>query len=189
MRIMFVICFVYIFTRPAVAQFTLYGDDTRDQWFADAPGAQGVTTLSFTEFPVNTTITDQYSQLGITFEGFNLITGPFPGTFPNDNWGLRIFSGNDLYFDEPINAIAADYIGTLRLDIYDGDDFLHRFQQNSLHDFVGGISEIPFDHVKVYDPSDFLAVVDDLHFGPSVPTPATIVVVLMPLALNARRRM
>ena len=172
----------------AQAQFILYGDDTRDEWFADAAGTKVVTTLSFTEFPLNTTITDQYSEFGITFEGLNFVTGPFPGTFPNDSWGLRIFNGNDLYFDEPINAIAADFIGALRLDIYYGDTFLFRFQNPHPHVFTGGISEIPFDHVKVYDPFDFLTVIDDLHFGPPIPAPASIVSLVLPWLFTRRRR-
>lgn len=177
------------FGSSAYAQFTIYGEATRDQFFSDAGGLDNITTINFTDLPNATTVTDQYSDLGVTFEGLNFTTGPFNNY--HDQWGINIFSGNHLYFDNPINWIAADFLGGLRIEIYSGETFLHRFQRPMPERFVGGYSEIPFDHVHVYDPTDSLTVIDDLHFGPPIVVPAPGVAAALTLALftvSRRRR-
>jgi len=166
---------ILLCTATATAGVTSYNTQDRDQWFADVAALGETTSIGFTEFPNNTTIIDQYDELGITFDGFNLTSGPIPPQY-QDGWGLRIFNGNDLFFDEPINWIAADFIGTMSIDLYNGDTFIDTVHvgNSGLGQFGGAISTQPFDRVFIYDFFDPLTVLDDLYFGPPIPAPAAL---------------
>ena len=165
----------------------------RPLFFHAVGGPSNVTTIGFTEYPNGTTLTDHYSHLGVTFEGLNFVTSD-SNSF-HDGWGLRIFAigqlGNDLYFDQPINWIAADILGSMKIELYDGDILFYtssRLGIGGLGQFGGLISERPFDHVRIYDEADFLTVLDDLHFGPPIPTPSVLAPVCLILLHRCRRR-
>jgi len=163
--------------------------EDRAEWF-DTVGADNVTTIDFTDYPNETTLSDHYDHLGVTFDGFNLVSGPFPGSY-HDNWGLRIFNGNDLYFSEPINWIAADILGKVTIEIYYDDVLLHTAHSlghGGSDQFGGVISDQAFNHVRVYNPVGFILGVDDLHFGPPIPAPASLAPLAMLLCARSRRR-
>jgi len=173
---------------PAYGDFQNFNTEDRAEWF-DTVGADNVTTIDFTDYPNETTLSDQYDHLGVTFDGFNLVTGPFPVDF-HDSWGLRIFNGNDLYFSEPINWIAADILGIVGFDIYSGDTLLHSAEAGHGGDgqFGGVVSDVAFDHIRIYNPVGFILGVDDLHFGPPIPAPASLAPLVMLICIRSRRR-
>lgn len=171
----------------AVTEF--FGD--HNGWFGAVGGEANVTTIDFTDFPINTTITNQFAESGVTFEGLNFTSGPF--TNYHDLWGLHVFNWNDLYFDEPINWIAADILGTMRIQLYQGDQlfFTSNFFGVSPNNGFGGlISDQPFDHVRIFDPADSLLVIDDLHFGPPivVPVPGALCPLILAVCTVPRKR-
>ncbi len=170
------------------AEFVVYGESERDNWFTDAGGAAHITTIGFTGLPNNSSLTDQYAPMGLNFEGTNFITLDVPSFA--DDWGLRIFDGNDLFFDEPINWIASDYLGSVRMELYLGDTLLFEFQRPLPEQFSGVISDVAFDRVRVFDPTDNLTVIDDLHFGPpiSVPAPGAFAPLAFVQLITRRRR-
>lgn len=178
----------FCFTSIARADFVVYGEAQRQAWF-DATGGD-VTTIHFNEYPEGTTIGDQYSNLGVTFQGLNFIES---GSF-DDNWGLTMIGvdmpGNDLYFDQPINWIATDYRGAVRYVLYSGDTQLFEFQRPAPDKFSGVTSDVGFDRVRIFDPTDPFTIIDDLHFGPpiAVPAPASFIAIALPLFLMRRRR-
>jgi len=160
----------------AVAGVTEYGPDERDDWFNDVGGPDNVTSLGFTQFAPDTIISDQYADLGVTFSGFNqTVTAPVY----MDDWTLWIFNGNDLYFDKPIHSLSADFRGAITFELYAGDLLLHESSGFDFDPFFGLNSDIAFDRVRIYDRFDFLTDVDNLHFGPPIPAPATLAPLVM----------
>lgn len=181
-------------TSIACADVVEFENEERPLWFSAVGGPESVTTIGFTEYPNGTTISDQYSDLGVTFQGLNFVSGPFPVNY-HDSWGLRIFGtdtpGNDLYFSEPINWIAADILGSMKIELYIGETKFYTSSRLGIagnNQFGGLVSSQPFDHVRIYDMSDPLTVVDDLHFGPPVAVPAPGPIALAPFVLLLRQR-
>jgi len=161
---------------------------THDGWFDSVGGASNVMTIDFNEFPVNTTVTDHYQNLGVTFSGLNFIS---PSDYDSDGGLLRIFNGNDIFFDEPITYFGADIGGIVQYELYLGDTFVAESQPFGvpLDEHFGGIvSDVPFDRVHVSDPNDSLAIFWDMHFGPPIPAPATLAPLAMLMCVRSRRR-
>jgi len=166
---------------------------TRDGWFDAVGGAANVTTIDFDEFPLDTTITDQYQGLGVTWSGLNFIT---PSSFDPDGGLLRMFNGNDIFFDKPITYFGADIASTVEYKVYSGDTLLYEsqiFGNPSDEDFGGIVSDEPFDRIHVRDPADSLAIFFDMHFGPPIPVPGAVgalapFAVLMCTRSSRRRR-
>jgi len=164
---------------------------THDGWFDAVGGAANVTTIDFTELPLDTTITDQYQDLGVTWSGLNFIT---PSILDPDERTLRMFNGNDIFFDEPITYFGAD-IGTgsntVEYKVYSGDTLLHEsqlFGNPPEKDFGGIVSDEPFDRIHVRDPFDNLAIFFDMHFGPPIPAPGALAPLAMLVCVRSRRR-
>lgn len=175
-------------TANCVADVQWFPGD-HDAWFAAVGGESNVTTISFDELPNATTVSDEYSHLGVSFSGLNFTSGPFPSSY-HDSWGLRVINGNHLYFSEPINWIAADIVGFLRFELYSENELFHVspiFGVPPLAGFGGITSDRPFDHVRIYDPTDPLAIIDDLHFGPPIAVPAPGVLAPLGLLFCCRR--
>jgi len=161
---------------------------THDGWFDSVGGASNVMTIDFNEFPVNTTVTDHYQNLGVTFSGLNFIS---PSDYDSDGGLLRIFNGNDIFFDEPITYFGADIIGTVEYELYSGDTLLHEsqwFGNPSSEDFGGIISDVPFDRIHVRDPGDSLAIFWDMHFGPPIPAPGALAPFALLFCASPKRR-
>lgn len=179
----------FIAVPQAFAGVQEFEDEERPLWF-DAVGDGNYTTIHFDELPNNTTVTDQYEPHGLTFSGLNFIT---MDESDEDGWALRIFDGNDLYFDEPINWIAADIRGSIMVELFVGDTKFYTSQSfgaGPTPHFGGLISEQGFDHIRIYDRFDNLAILQDFYFGPAiaVPAPASFIAVVSPLFLMPRRR-
>jgi len=184
------ITFVIAFLSPVPSAAGAFQEfTTHDGWFDAVGGSANVSTIDFDEFPINTTITDHYHNYGVTFSGLNFVS---PSILDPDKRTLRMFNGNDIFFDEPIKYFGADIGGTVEYKVYSGDTLLHEsqiFGAPSEEIFGGIVSDVPFDRIHVRDPLDNLAIFWDMHFGPPIPAPGA----LAPLALfvcvrSGRRR-
>jgi len=142
-------------------------------------------TIDFTGFPDDTEITDQYSDLGVTFPEFNIIFGPSSG-LPNDGWGLRGFAGDPPWsedipitveFSEPVTSVAVDFPGGAQIALFDGEKMIAEsdpFGFGGIGFFGGVVSDQPFDKAIISDWIGGDVFIDDLHFGPPIPAPAAL---------------
>jgi len=165
-----------------IQEFTVNED-----WFDAVGGPGNVTTIDFDEFPINTTLTDHYSNIGVMWSGLNFVS------LSNDADGqsLRMFNGNDIFFDEPIKYFGADIRGTVEYEIYSGDTLLHESQWFGVptdEEFGGIVSDIPFDRIHVQSPSDNTAIFWDMHFGPPIPAPGALAPFALLFCASAKRR-
>ena len=140
----------------------------KDEWI-DAVGE--FTTIDFTGFPPGTFITDQYADFGILFtDGNDSIQNTC--SHVNDCWGLDGNGDIAVAFDTPQLWIGADFPGILRIELYqDGRLFYvsDDYGQNPVGNFVGLLSNEPFDAALLIDAAGEAAIDDDLHFGPPAP--------------------
>jgi len=149
-----------------------------DAWW-DAAGE--VTTIDFTEFEHGDVLTDEYSDLGLTFgdPGVFVLVGT---TFPLDNHGIRSAAGGfEFHFDGNRIALGFTYPGFFRVRLFDGDRLVGGptlFNSDRLGQFGGLVSSEAFDRVTITgllpDDPEFLG---DIYFGPVVPAPAAWLVV------------
>jgi hypothetical protein len=159
--------------------------DEKDEWEA-AAGA--FSTADFTGFPDNTPIDEQYAYLGVHFvDGYDFVV--LGSSFPNDGAGLDGNELVDLVFDAPMYWIAADFPGTLTIDLYYEGEFFYQsnyFGGSGIGWFGGLVSTEPFDRAVIWD-FDEQVNLDDLHFGPPIAAPSVLSIVGAGF-LTARRR-
>jgi hypothetical protein len=156
--------------RADVIEFT-----DRDEWIA---AAGRFTTIDFTGFPEGTDITDQYSDLGVTFTGGLEHIALNDNTFPNDGAGLRSsFADIQAEFATPQFWIAVDFPGILQFELYSGGLLIYTssaFGVGGPGNFGGLVSTEPFDRANILDPTGGTIAIDDLHFGPPIPGPPAL---------------
>jgi len=165
---------------------------TKDEWW-DAVGE--TTTINFTGHKHGEPLTDQYADIGVTFDDVGPLSFWEDASFVNDGWGFRGWNGAWIHFDEPMNWIAADFPGNLGYELYSGDDLIYtsfELGMGGLGQFGGLISDKPFDRVFLWKmPSgpfqEFIVFVDDLHFG-ALPAPGALSVFALALFAGRRRR-
>jgi hypothetical protein len=180
-----------MFSPSANAAVTVYFNGqnhaaARQNW---QNAAAPYTTIPFTGFAPNTIITNQYQQQGILFtDGTDRIT--FNESFLNDQWGLRgVLDDIHVAFQAPVSSIATDFIGDLRIRLYDDGLLVYTspdFFSLGGHGFAGLISTTPFDAAIISDPTGNVNI-DDLFFGPPIPAPPVLTLLAF-AAKGARRR-
>jgi hypothetical protein len=162
-------------------------DVGRQAWMTDM-GSHA--TIDFTGFPANTIITTQYQSLGVTFtDGTDRIFAS-PNAFPNDGWGLNgAFDEIHLGFNQPMYGLGVDFPGIVKFRlywqgalIYTSTDFIF----GDIGSFAGLISDQPFDAALINDPTGGVFI-DDLFFGPPVPAPSAVSLILLAGAARGRR--
>ena len=170
----------------AEAGFVQYGD--KAAWLA-AAGAP--TTIDFV-LPESAVLTDQYEYLGVSFPQGNDVVYPSPNF--EDGWGAEgsLFTFGDMIvqWDQPLYAIGCDFAGFLKLELYDGDTLVFTsgwLGLSGLGQFGGIVSTVPFDRVRIWDPSDNLFALDNIHFV-SVPAPAVAALLALAGWTPRRRR-
>jgi len=169
----------------AVVEYT-----DKNEWIATA-GA--FSTITFTEYPANTIVTDQYANLGATFtDGIDVIFES--NAFLNDNMGLNgAFNEIAIQFETPQYHVAVDFPGLVQFTLFRNGSTLYEssfFSDNLTGPFAGLVSDIAFDEVLIVDPGGGVFI-DDLHFGPPIPGPGGIAVLgcgAIVVGLNRRRR-
>jgi len=165
---------VILIVSAASAEFVEFTE--KDEWI-DAVG--DFTTIDFTGFEDNTPIVDQYADLGVTFPGFDVISGETFFLFPNDGWGLQGFDEINVELDQPINYIAMESPGKFAFELYVNDELIHTTQEFGFGStgpaIFGGLkSDRPFDRLRIIDPNDPAVSLDDLFFGPPIPAPGVL---------------
>ena len=76
-------------------------------------------------------------------------------------------------------------------ELYSNDTLFYTsgiFGVGGAGNFGGLISDQPFDQVRMYDFLDVIMFMDDLHFGPPIPTPGAFVPLGLLLLARRRRR-
>lgn len=168
-------------------------------WFNnDAAGwqsaASAYTTCSFTEFPHNTYITDQYASLGVLFTnpGPNVVhAGDFQG-FPLDGFGIDGNGGIELTFSEPAFAVSAHGPDLWMLKAYLGQSLVYAspWHLPTAGGFAGFVSTTPFDRVQfvgINGGSIDDIYVDNIYFS-TVPSPPAIAALTIGALARGRRR-
>jgi MYXO-CTERM domain-containing protein len=171
-------------TSILLADIVEYRD--KEEWEA---AAGSWSTADFTGFPMGTPIDEQYAYLGVHFvDGYDFVV--LGTSYPNDGAGLDGNELVDLVFDAPMYSIAADFPGFLGFDLYFEGEFFHKsseFGASGVGNFGGLVSTEPFDRAVLWEYGTYPNVnLDDLHFGPPIPTPS--VPALLGAALLAARR-
>jgi len=162
---------------PAVAGVTLY-------WGSPEPWQSDVgeySTVDFLGIPHNTVVTNQYADLGVTFtEGDDRVInlGIFE-TFLTDGAGLDGNLSIGLSFAQPMNHLAMDYPGGMRIKLFSGGELFYTSPiispGSGVGNFAGIVSTRSFDSVLLYDwlqGSD--VYLDNLHFGAPIPAPGVV---------------
>jgi MYXO-CTERM domain-containing protein len=88
-----------------------------------------------------------------------------------------------------MSYIAADFPGTIIIDLIQGDELFFRTSPlgwSGPGQFGGVVSDVSFDEVRIWY-FDNQVNIDNIHFGPPIPAPGAIVGVAA-LALLGRRR-
>ena len=157
-------------------------------WQAFAPT---FTTVDFTALQDDDWLTDQYFDLGVSFDGG--LVQVSPGIYLQDGVGVYGGCSIEVVFAELQYAIGSHHPGSMAFDLYLGETLLYVSPDTGLgfDNFRGVTSTQPFDRVIMHrnlgGPSCVAVQVDNIYFS-SVPTPGAAAVLLLGLAANARRR-
>lgn len=156
-------------TAAARGGFIEFLDDEAG-WLA---AAGRFTTITFTELPKNTIVTDHYADLGILFTDAN-DNIDFGGAFVNDLWGLDGNGDINVVFDTPQAWIAVDFPGAIAFQLFRNGELIYSggWGPSGFGHFFGIVSTTElFDAARIIDPLG-QAEIDDLHFG--VPAPGAL---------------
>jgi hypothetical protein len=150
--------------------------------------AGSFTTITFQEVPVGTVVTDQYDFLGIQFTPGQVAESSI---YVNDNVGLVNGVPISFTFDQPRQSVAFDYPGSLQIKLFSAGELIYTssiFGVGGLGFFAGISSTQSFDTVMFSHGFGPPADVDDLHFGATVPAPASAILLIGLAACGRRRR-
>ena len=105
-------------------------------------------TITFTELPANTWITNQYAHLGVTFtDGSDQIMYALGG-FLNDEYGLNgAFDETTLVFSQLMYTIAIEFPGHAQFKLFYQGEMIYtssEFGAGGAGWFAGLISDQPF---------------------------------------------
>jgi len=182
-----VISFATLDSSPASAAVMTFTDHAA---WATAAGPHS--TITFSELPPLTWLSDQYAVLGVHFTDGSDQVYSNSNIFLTDGVGLNgAFDETTLEFKMPITSLAMLFPGYLHVKLYlDGALIFSSFEfgHSGAGNFAGIISSQPFDEAYIYDAGSGL-VVDNLYFGPPVPVPGALALVgVAALACHPRRR-
>ncbi len=170
-------------SHAAVAEFISF-----DGWASEA-GA--FTEIGFTEFPVFTIITDQYSELGVEFPGADEIRTS-DSAFPIDQWGLSSLDDFiDMEFADPISAFAIHFPGFTNIRMWSGDSIIGEVIDvggGGGGNFIGFTFDVPVTRVEMIEPfPPGIVAIDQLYFT-VIPAPAALPLLAIGLLRGRRRR-
>jgi hypothetical protein len=166
------ICMASILTLRAFGTVTTY---TNKSSWQSAAGSWS--TVTFTELPLDTLVTDQYADLGVTFTDGSDYTLYSPTSFPTDHVGLNgAFDTIDVAFSAPMTSIAVEFPGNVKFKLYSQGKLIYTspmFGQFAAGNFGGLVTDTTFDSAEIYDPFGEVFI-DNLHFGPPIPAPSAL---------------
>ena len=159
------------------------------QWFDAVAQLGDYSVITFTDYPKNTFITTQYqSDFGVIFLDGNDRIDFSPAGYPSDSFGIDGNLTTTIAFDTPQNWFAVDHPGLLQIRLYQDDELFHTSPFSGVPiGFNGVISDLAFDKVQLFDPSDSNVNIDNMYFG-AVPAPGAILIVTGFLALRQSGR-
>jgi hypothetical protein len=148
------------------------------------------TTINFTGYPANTIITTQYAFLGTIFTDETDRINLSSNAYPNDGAGLYgALNEIHIAFSEPMTHIAVEFPGTVQYRLYWKGQLTYSssvFVHVGAGFFAGLVSDQPFDAAVILDPGGDVFI-DDLHFGPPIPTPGALALLALPLLARWNR--
>jgi hypothetical protein len=163
--------------RETCAAFVTYTDEAA--WKAATPA---ITTIQFSEVPVGSLVTDQYSALGVTFAPGDDFTNFVPSLWPSDGFGLHGGYTEQLFvlpivmeFEMPITSLAIRYPATAQFVMFANGvqvGMTSQFLGFNPWSFAGLVSDTPFDKLIVTNSGSTSITMDTLFFGSPVPAPA-----------------
>jgi hypothetical protein len=138
--------------------------------------------IGFSEVPLGTTLSGQYSGLGLRFLDGDDRTVSDSVAYPKDTFGLEggpregDVSFITLQFAQPVRSLGVDFPGALRVELFNGLNSLGssaNFGSSGTGFFGGVISDIPFDRAVLSDWFAGDVYIDNLHVTP-VPEPSML---------------
>lgn len=169
----------------SVTEFT-----NRAEWFAAIGGLQQSQTISFLGFPRGTLLNDQYADLGVTFPDGNDYVANSSSFLLDGAGAFSLFGPITIQFDEPVSSIGVHFPGALVIELYLNDALVYTSSAfgGAGEGFFGGIvSSQPFNSAHLSDPSGDVFV-DTIHFGLTIPGPASVASLLIGGVLLCRSR-
>ncbi|HMP36341.1 MAG TPA: hypothetical protein PKC43_02730 [Phycisphaerales bacterium] len=179
----------------ASASFVVYSN--YDNWLAAGPATGGtLETITFTELPPSTQVTDQYSHLGVQF--FALLASASCCGFdlyPLDGAGLAVSWTNlvplTLDFETRQQWIGFHHPGAFRIRLYDDAalvyDSVITLGGSGVNFFTGIVGLSGFNRAVLDDPFDGFFAIDNFYFG-SIPAPPVAALLGAVLFGRGRRR-
>ena len=164
-------------------------------WLQSNPAHE---TIDFTEYPHNTPIREQYSNLGVHFTDTdgNWIISNAPDTYLQDGCGINGNQFLEITFDRPMVAFATYFPGFEYFTFFSGEQQLFAtgaMGGGGTNRFVGFTTDVPFDRVLLHGlPPNIFGVIfqvflDDVYFS-SVPGPGGAAMAILAGALARPRR-
>jgi len=168
-----------------------FGDDGRAAWESDV-GTWN--EMDFTGFEPGLNPTFEYLEsVGAVFvDGFNSIEGEFFTLYPEDGWGIVSGGpGSVIEFEliAPTLSLAMLYPGGINVTLWSGDEVVAQTGGGSPGNgnFLGLLSTVPFDRVRLDDSGD-VAFVDDIRVGVLIPGPGAAAMLAVASVIGTGRR-
>jgi len=145
----------------------LTGSDYRDLPSFKAAAGGKLATITFTEVPVGTTVTNHYLNVHTVFTDGDDVTLE-DANFVTDNVGVKGDGRVHLRLTQPATAIGSDYPGALTIELWDhqGGTLLYTSSDfgGSGSGFFGGVvANTPFSFVVLRDWVDDRVFMDNIH--------------------------
>jgi hypothetical protein len=139
-----------------------------------AVGAHSI--ITFQGLADGTTVTNQFSALGASFDGDDVGTG---SAFVTDGIGIRDGGSATITFSSLMNHFGVEFPGAVTIQLFLGTALLSstEFGGEGLGFFGGVLEAGGFDKVVLFDHLFSPGVYDNIHFGSTVapvPIPAAL---------------
>ena len=145
--------------------------------------------IGFDEYPPDINITTQYASLGVTFTDGDDVTDYNP-VYLDDHGLISDPAHFRMEYSIPVRGLAIELPGIMSFTLYDHGTLVYSsgVVVGEFTPFYGVISTTAFDEVIVIDPTGVVLNIDNLYFGPAVPAPGALLILLCGFASQSTRR-
>ncbi len=140
-------------------------------------------------------VTDQYADLGVLFtDGNDFVSSCFSCRDETalDGAATPILIDINLAFDRPRTAVAMDFPGSASFELFREGELIYTSSGHLAPPgetvFLGLLSDQPFDAVRIFDPGESGAFIDNLFFGDVIPAPGAMALFGVAAFAGRRRR-